>query len=125
MMDTEELFSVFETQRKPRYNNQEPATPDVEWNDIEAGNEVTTFGSGSKVCNYELCLPSDYTAELKPISLEDTFEPAKTYPFELDPFQKVQQEQTTSNPQGFYKLSRKTKLSAGVSPHVCRKDGCC
>jgi hypothetical protein len=80
-----DLFSSFIT--KPRYI--EPATPEVEWNEVEAGIEWTTFGSGKKACRYQLCLPPEFTDKIADISMDDPKDPVRSYPFELDPFQKV------------------------------------
>lgn len=88
MFESEDLFSAFETKPKRRYAN-EPATPEVEWNDFEAGSEVMTFGSDRKVCQYQFIISPDATEKASPFDGTDISDPARTYPFELDPFQKV------------------------------------
>lgn len=92
MFPSEELFASFETKARPRYIH-EPSTPVVEWNEFEAGTEALTFGTDRKICQCELCTPDDGQS-YPPLELSSIPDPARTYPFELDPFQKVSKKYT-------------------------------
>eukprot|EP01127_Copromyxa_protea_P006579 TRINITY_DN1654_c0_g1_i1.p1 TRINITY_DN1654_c0_g1~~TRINITY_DN1654_c0_g1_i1.p1 ORF type:complete len:998 (+),score=244.39 TRINITY_DN1654_c0_g1_i1:24-3017(+) len=101
-MNVDDLFGVFETKtpKRPREDDntaptecKRPRTQEVvlpEWTPMEDGH-IQTFGSDAdrKICTHELCLPPGYTGEVLPVTLDDVKVPARTYPFVLDPFQKI------------------------------------